>query len=244
MNMSERNQLVEENMGLVHKTAKQFRDTDMPYEDLIQEGNIGLIRAAEKFDPNRGIKFSTYAVWWIRQFMSRASIADKTVRIPDWAIQIRAKVFREIFVQRLLHGRTVDADTIIDEKIEKKCQRKTIERLYNLPPRSMDEVIYKDGGFTLHDIKADENTVSPERVAIARERLNRVADALKELSYRQRAVLVMRWEGLTLEQCGRELGVTRERARQVQNAGLENLNRLIDDEAVKPTRQFRQKKAG
>lgn len=246
MNTTKRNKLVEESLGLVYEIAKQFRNTDMPKEDLIQDGNIGLIRATEKFDPKRGFKFSTYAVWWIRCYMIRGIIANEPVRMPDWAFNLRANVFREIFVQRFLYGQVIDLDAIIDKKIKRKCQRKTVEQLiaYNLSPRSMDEDIHDDGGSTLHDIHADDNAINIEKVAVAREQLNRITDALKKLPDSQRAVLVMRWDGLTLDQCGEEFGVTRERIRQIQNAGLKNLNRLIDGKAVRPMGQFRQKKAG
>jgi RNA polymerase primary sigma factor len=216
--------LVRANLRLVVSVAKRYRGRGMPFLDLIQEGNLGLIRAADKFDYSRGFKFSTYATWWIRQAITRA-IADqaRTIRIPVHMVEM---INRVVWAQRNLLQDLQREPTIEEIAAETDLTPGRVRDTMrvNLATVSLEAPLGEDD-FTLSDVLQDDTAIGPADAA-TRAMLNEaVAAALQDLPERDRRVLRLRFglddgEVHTLEELGREFGLTRERIRQIESKML------------------------
>ncbi|MGI9603837.1 MAG: RNA polymerase sigma factor RpoD, partial [Acidimicrobiales bacterium] len=223
-----RHELTRANLRLVVSIAKRYVGRGMPMLDLVQEGNLGLMRAVEKFDHRKGFKFSTYATWWIRQAITRA-IADqaRTIRIPVHMVETINKVKRiqRGMVQELEREPTVEE---LAEASDLNVERiREILRI-SLDPLSLDTPVGEEDDSHLGDFIEDQGAVRPAEAAARRMLGQAVLDALDELNDREKEVVRLRF-GLddgrprTLEEVGRMYGVTRERIRQIESKTLAKL---------------------
>jgi RNA polymerase primary sigma factor len=227
-----REQMIKANLRLVVKIASEFDGYGLPLLDLISEGNIGLMKAAERFDPGFGAKFSTYAMWWIKQAIRRAlSNQTRLIRLP---VHVNEKLLRLSRAANRLHeelGREPGDDELGAEVHlpEHKVRRL---RTAALRPTSLDEPVGDDGAKTIAELVADEAAVQPENSDDCARALQALSEALSALDPREQRVLQARFgldgcQARTLEDIGAEIGVTREYVRQIQNRALSRMRRQI-----------------
>lgn len=227
-----RKRMIESNLRLVVKISRRYSNRGLALQDLIEEGNLGLIRAVEKFDPERGFRFSTYATWWIRQTIERALMNQtRTIRLPIHVVKelnIYLRTARELS-QKLDHEPTAEE---IAQQLDKPVD--DVSKMLRLNERvsSVDTPIGGDGDKALLDIIPDINNSDPEVSTQDEDIKHSLIDWLDELNPKQKEVLARRfgllgYEPSTLEEVGREINLTRERVRQIQVEGLRRLREIL-----------------
>jgi RNA polymerase nonessential primary-like sigma factor len=237
-----RQRMIERNLRLVVSIAKNYTGRGLPMIDLIEEGNLGLMHATTKFEPERGFRFSTYASWWIRQSIERAIVQQaRLIRLPVHVVRELNQVLK---VRRALEARQADGRSASAEDIAAALQRPAAEvaALLHLAeqPASLDAPLDRaagDAGEAMVDLVADEQAADPLGQRLGEELQRLVEAGLSELGPREREVLLGRYglhgrEPQTLEDLATQLGLTRERVRQIQQEALLKLKRRMARQGI------------
>lgn len=231
--MEAREHMIKANLRLVVKIARDYEDYGLPLLDLINEGNMGLMRAVEKFDPDKGAKLSTYAAWWIKQSIRRAlSDQSKTIRIPVHATDKLLHIRRVSARLEAEFGREPSAEEIAAE-LDIPAKQVRMLQTASIRPTSLDAPLGDDDSNRIADVIADDRATSPYQDLEDKATVDMIRKVIEILDPREMTILRYRF-GLdgggekTLEEVGGKFGVTRERIRQIQNVALRKLRKSIE----------------
>lgn len=223
-----RDRMVRANLRLVVNIARAYTNKGLPIQDLIEEGNLGLLRAVEGFDPDMNTRFSTYASYWIKQSIKRALInSAKTIRIPAYMVELLSKWRRATAKLDAELGRAPTQEEVAKElglPKKKLSIVKTAIQLYNMTPQTEEE----DGSWTMNDMVADQRAKGPDEELLDTDNLKHVYRMLDTMDPREATILRMRFglddaEPRTLKEIGESMGLTRERVRQIEGEALRRL---------------------
>ncbi len=227
-----RDRMIRSNLRLVVNIAKNYANRGMPLSDLIEEGNLGLLRAVEGFDPDQGTRFSTYGSWWIKQAIKRALInAVQPIHIPAYMVDMiaRFKQAQETFIER--EGRQPDLKELADEMNIPERKVRIIKRAvkaFNSPTQSGDA----ETGLPLSEVLADTRGPKPGDAVFTNSENKMLQRLLEQIDPREAEILRLRYgleedEPMTLKDIGKKVGLTRERVRQIEHEALRRLNQLV-----------------
>ncbi len=230
-----REKMITANLRLVVKIAKEYEGFGLPLQDLINEGNIGLMKAVERFDPSKGSKLSTYASWWIKQAVKRAlGNQSKTIRLPLHLVDRLAKM-RKISKRYFEEFKREPSDEELAEELEIALPRVRLLRRAAMRPLSLETPLGDDDSSCISDVVADEKAVSPYDELEEKTLKSLLPGLMDTLTFREAEILRRRFgldgdPGMTLEEVGELFGVTRERIRQLQNIALKKLRQRIEED--------------
>ncbi len=246
-----REKMIKSNLRLVVKIAQDYSNYGLPLVDLISEGNIGLMKGVERFDPERGVKFSTYAAWWIKQGIKRAlANQSKTIRLPVHLVDKLSRM-RRISAQLTEELGREPEDEELAEELSLPVKKIAQLRRVSMRPASLNHLVGDEDSTELGDLIADERVDYPADVMTTNTLNDSILDLLPILDARERKILEMRFpmdgsKPMTLEDIGAKMKVTRERIRQLQNQALKKIKAELDkmdkQGATKPTSRKRKSK--
>lgn len=223
-----RQQFAAANLRLVVSIAKNFVNRGLAFMDLIEEGNLGLLKAVESYDPDKGVRFSTYASWWIKQAIKRALISKvRTIRVPAYMMELVRKWRAATLSLRDTLGRPPTVQEVAQALEVPEERARILDRTVHLMV-STEKPVEEEGGWSLGDLISDDRQRSPEEILTDEDQRELIKELLQGLEAREVEVLRLRYgleeEGpLTLQEIGARLGVSRERVRQIEHAALEKL---------------------
>ena len=249
--MESRERMIRSNLRLVVAIAKRYMNRGLPLQDLIEEGNVGLVKAVEGFDPDMGARFSTYGCWWIKQGIKRALInAVQPIHIPAYMVELIARWKRS---SRLLEdqlGRTPTVQELADEMDLPVKKIRIIKKAVKASRRPVQPGSGAEGeGPTLCEMVADDRSLTPEDQVLKQDDLETISELLEAIDDREAKILRLRYglngdEPLTLKEIGVHVGLTRERVRQIEIEALKKLNQRMDsDRPLAAARASRKAKA-